>query len=418
MTETATPQAQADARLLPLHLDDAERDAPTPALDALLQRCFPTEREIEAILARKLARRTRPAPRPPTLEQLCDHVRSFLHSVLDEAFEVCDPRWFAGGASKIQMGFTLRRLVDGRVQDTPLVVRMEPAESLNSTSRAREFQLLEAFEAVLPVPRTHWVDAEGRHFPEPALIYAFSAGVTKPRQTRSGSLSGIGTQFPPALRERLAPQFVRHLATIHTHSPLGPGFEAFDLPAVGTTQSALWQLNRARRVWEEDRHGDLPVLEVATQWLLRNLPHLDVVSIVHGDYRSGNFLFDEASGEITAVLDWERGYLGDRHRDLAWATSPVFGGLAEDGCTFLASGLLPPEDFFERYERLSGLTVDRQRLRWYAVFNAYQVAVAAVATSYRVVRLAKSHQDILLASTEAVGWGAVEMLRRTLEDLT
>jgi aminoglycoside phosphotransferase (APT) family kinase protein len=143
-----------------------------------------------------------------------------------------------------------------------------------------------------------------------------------------------------------------------------------------------------------------------------------VVSIVHGDYRSGNFLFDEPSGEITAVLDWERGYLGDRHRDLAWATSPVFGGLAEDGCTFLASGLLPPEDFFERYERLSGLTVDRQRLRWYAVFNAYQVAVAAVATSYRVVRLAKSHQDILLASTEAVGWGAVEILRRTLEDLT
>jgi hypothetical protein len=41
-----------------------------------------------------------------------------------------------------------------------------------------------------------------------------------------------------------------------------------------------------------------------------------------------------------------------------------------------------------------------------------------VATSYRVVRLAKSHQDILLTSTEAVGWGAVEILRRTLEDLT
>jgi hypothetical protein len=44
------------------------------------------------------------------------------------------------------------------------------------------------------------------------------------------------------------------------------------------------------------------------------------------------------------------------------------------------------------------------------------VAVAAIATGHRVVRLQKSHQDILLASTEAVGWGAVEILRRTLEE--
>jgi aminoglycoside phosphotransferase (APT) family kinase protein len=408
-----------DARLLPLHLSDAERDAPPPALDALLRRCYPTEREIEAMLARKLAHRAQPAARPPTLQQLCEQVRAFLATVIDGPFEVGQPRWFAGGASKIQMGFTLRRTLDeGRMQDTPLVVRMEPAESLNATSRAREFQLLKAFEGRLPVPRTYWVDAEGRHFAEPALIYAYASGVTKPSRTRSGALSGIGTQFPAELRSKLAPQFVQHLATIHRHDGSGPGFEAFDRPRTGSTQSAEWQLNRARRVWEEDREGDLPLLELAANWLQRTLPTLDAVSIVHGDYRSGNFLFDEATAEITAVLDWERGYLGDRHRDLAWAASPVFGGLAEDGKTFLASGLLPPEQLFDDYQRLSGLSVDPQRLRWYAVFNAYQVAVAALATSRRVVRLAKSHQDILLASTEAVGWGAVELLRRTLEDLT
>ena len=26
--------------------------------------------------------------------------------------------------------------------------------------------------------------------------------------------------------------------------------------------------------------------------------------LIHGDYRTGNYLFDESSGEITALLDW------------------------------------------------------------------------------------------------------------------
>src|SRR6185295_16553503 len=159
---------------------------------------------------------------------------------------------------------------------------------------------------------------------------------------------------------------------IHRFDVASSPLQAFDRPAVGSTQSALWQLNRARRVWEEDRTGDEPIIECAANWLERNLPDLDTVSVVHGDYRSGNFLYDEASGRITAVLDWERGYLGDRHRDLAWSTNRVFGCLAEDGTTFLASGLAPVDAFFERYEQSSGLTVDPVRLRYYTIFNAYQ----------------------------------------------
>ena len=407
----------AVATILPLRIDDTHRDAPPAVLDELMRRCHPTEREMEAILGRKLARRHRPAVQAMSLGTLSEHLRQFLEGVVPGAFEIRDQRWFAGGASKIQMGFTLRWAPDGQSQDTPLVVRMEPSESLNSTSRAREFQLLQAFAGVILVPRTYWVDAEAASFPEPALIYAFSPGVTKPGRSASGSLSGIGTQFGPELRARLAPQFIEHLAAIHRFDVTDSGFEAFDLPQVGTTQSALWQLNRARRVWEEDRSGDVPVIEIAANWLERNLPKLDRVSVVHGDYRSGNFLFDEATAHITAVLDWERGYLGDRHRDLAWATSRVFGCLAEDGKTFLASGLATLDEFFERYEQASGLAVNPQRLRYYTLFNAYQVAVAAIATGYRVVHLSKSHQDILLASTEAVGWGAVEILRRTLEEL-
>jgi hypothetical protein len=52
------------------------------------------------------------------------------------------------------MGFSLDWHPPGaQRQRTRMVVRMEPAESLNSTSRTREFELLQAFEGIVPVPR-------------------------------------------------------------------------------------------------------------------------------------------------------------------------------------------------------------------------------------------------------------------------
>jgi len=273
---------------------------------------------------------------------------------------------------------------------------MDPAESHNATSKLREFELLRAFEGVLPVPRAYWVDTEARFFPEPVLIYAFVDGVTKPSKTLSGEVSGLGTNFGPDLRRRLAPQYLEHLAAIHTFDYSRATFTTLDVPEAGTPQGALWQLNRARRLWEEDRGEDLPLMEVAANWLERNVPDVDRVSLVHGDYRSGNFLFEEQTGRVTAWLDWERGHLGDRHRDLAWITQPVCGHYAEDGKTYLVCGLVPLKDFYASYERVSGLSVDPERLTWYRILNAYSMIVSTFGTAYRVVRLGKTHQDVLL----------------------
>jgi hypothetical protein len=54
------------------------------------------------------------------------------------------------------MGFTLRWAPDGgQLVDTRLVVRMEPAESVNATSRLREFEVLREMEGVVPVPHAY-----------------------------------------------------------------------------------------------------------------------------------------------------------------------------------------------------------------------------------------------------------------------
>lgn len=374
------------------------RDDPTPAFIADLRRRFPTEREVDLLLTRKMERRSGPPYRHVTLDELTGCVRRMLTDRIEGAFEISETAWLTGGASKVQMAFTL----DHAGKRERLVVRMDPSEGSNTTSRAREAELLEAFRGIVAVPEMRWLDAEAKWFPEPALVYTFVPGVAKPRDAAGGRIVGLGTNFGPRLRALLAPRFMRDLARIHTADTTRMRFTTMDRPAVGSTEAARWQLNRARRVWEEDRGADFPLMDVAANWLERNLPALDHLSVVHGDFRSGNFLFDEPSGEITAWLDWERGHLGDRHRDIAWLTQKEKGHLAEDGETYLACGLVPLEAFDALYEQASGLPVVPATLHWYRILNCYQIITTVMATAYRVAKLGKSHQDVLLTRLKGI----------------
>lgn len=391
------------------------RDRPTFEFIRRMTELYPVEKEIEDILRSKLERRNQPSTSSYSLEELEGSVRAMLHEKLHDEFSIQNMRWLSGGASKIQIAFELN-WADPNVgrTTTSMVLRMEPVESLNSTSRRREFQLLNYFHNIIPVPRVYWLDAEAQWFPQPAFVYAFAEGVTKPIGVQ-GSISGIGQKFPAKLRSTLGSQFVEHLARIHSQKPDPSKLTAFDFPPVGSEESALLQLNRARRVWEEDRGYELPIFDVATNWLSLNLPKLDRPSILHGEYRAGNFLFDEATEKITVWLDWERGYVGDRHRDLAWTITSSFGDYTEDG-TFLVSGLIPIDDFFAEYERQSGLTVDPERLKFYRVLNTYQMMVTTIATAYRLIRLGKTHQDVLISWLEGVGYTQAEVLRNLLEE--
>jgi aminoglycoside phosphotransferase (APT) family kinase protein len=383
--------------------DDARRDRPTPQFISELARRYPVEREIEKSLARKMERRNQGQFSRPSLDTLTSYLSNFLTETLDSPFEVSNVRWLNGGASKLQVAFDLA-WKDGLrgPRKEALVLRMEPAEALNSNSRLREYELLKAFKGVVPVPDVYFLDEHGDWFPEPTLIYSFASGVTKPPATHSGKIAGLGTDFGPELREKLAPQFMDYLAKIHTFDYSRHSFESMDEPEVGSTEAAVLQLNRAHRVWEEDAGDSAPLMAVAANWLERNLPKLDKVSVVHGDYRSGNFLYDPTTYQMTAWLDWERGYLGDRHRDLAWTAQRMFGHLHSDGSTYMVCGLVPIEEFYRQYEAISGLSVNEDTLHYYRVLNAYQLVATLLATSYRVTRLGRSHQDVLLARLRAL----------------
>lgn len=400
MTSTA---AASHDELVQLHLADPAayfglREDPPAALVADLKARFPMDRELERMLDRKLEHRAGRAYEHITLGEFAACLDRLLVDQVPGDHEITGARWFAGGASKLQLGcdLTWDDPERGRVTDA-VVVRMDPAESLNATSRRQEVEVLRAVEGHLPVPHVFWLDEDARWFPQPAMVYSYVSGVTKPELTSTGAVSGLGTDFGPALRGPLGEQFVAHLARLHTLDVADLELPSLDHPEPGSTDAPRWKLNQYRRVWEEDRGEDFPLVDAAASWLARHLPEVDRVSLLHGDYRSGNFLFDEADQRVTAWLDWEYTHLGDRHRDLAWVTDATFGHADADTGDYLVSGLFTEADFLARYEAASGLDVDPERLHFYKVANTHQLLVAVLATAYRIAGLGKTHQDVLLS---------------------
>ena len=392
------------------------RDHPTRDWIERVRGDYPTEADVDRMLTRKMLRRAQPSqPARYTMVELEAALRRFFDARLESGYHISDLRWLMGGASKIQLAFTLEWTEAGSRRRQKLVMRMEPEESLNSTSRLREQQIFTFFQGILPVPKVFWLDEDGSYLPQAAIIYEWVPGVSAPSR-KERRTAGIGQSFPPELRASLAPQFIDALVRIHTADFRRGDLSAFHVPAENSTETALLQLNRVLRIWEEDRGFDFPVFDCAVSWLLRNMPVLDRASILHGDFRAGNFLFDEESGRITAWLDFERGYIGDRHRDLAWTTLSSYGNTAEDGKTFLVSGLVPLETFLESYERQSGLSVDPARLKYYRVFNSLQNVLATLASAWRVVRLGKTHQDVLVATLESIGHAQADEICRLLEE--
>ena len=96
------------------------------------------------------------------------------------------------------------------------------------------------------------------------------------------------------------------------------------------------------------------------------------VAIVHGDYRTGNFL--EEGGRITAILDWELVHLGDPHEDLGWASLPMYKG----GSPYICR-LAEPEWFYRRYGEQVGFEVSMVSVHYYQVFNFLKLAATHMA---------------------------------------
>ncbi len=323
---------------------------------------------------------------------------------------VHDLRRLAGGASKEQFVFSLT--ADGEVSRR-CVLRLEPVEGVALTSRQRELEAMRIVQDVAPVPEVLWIDPDGAELGRPALVTEFVEGVTKPSDI-SSNVTGFGTVFSESLRERLAIPFIEHLKAIHAIDIHSPGLESFQIPNTDPLQAARWQLNWWTTVWHNDALRGVPALGLAERWMRENLPVTSELVLIHGDYRTGNYLFNENTAEITAILDWEFTHIGDFHEDLAWTVLRPWSQ-TENGAV-LASSLLPYDELAARYTTATGREIDTTTLHFYQVFCLYKCTVICLGSGLRAAHEAHNHQDALMSWLTPAGYVFLNELIDVLEE--
>jgi aminoglycoside phosphotransferase (APT) family kinase protein len=285
------------------------------------------------------------------LQSLADRLAAYLSQQWEADVHVGAIEQIPGGASRET--YRLAITMDGK--DRGVIVRRDPPSSLIDTERALEYRTYEAaYRAGIPVP-------------EPLLLEEDPSVLDRPFSVMvevTGCESAIANLSLPAydqVRDNIARKKWSLLGDIARREidELG-GAEFMDVP----THPARRELDYWANVIRTDALTGQPVAEATIRWLERHLPEpSDRLCLVHGDYRSGNFLYN-TDGDIPALLDWEMAHIGDPLEDLAWSLDPLWGWPEKA----LAGGLLPREEAIAIWEAAAGMTVDREQFRWWQVF--------------------------------------------------
>ncbi|MDE2363195.1 MAG: phosphotransferase family protein [Hyphomicrobiales bacterium] len=256
-----------------------------------------------------------------------------------------------GGASRETYRFVLE---DPSAGARKMILRLDPETSLIETHRRIEFAAIRAFMGTeAPVPDALWIEEDVGPLGGAFFVMA---------EIEGGETSPMKLTQPPfaAHLAETGRQKWTILGAIARRDPQTNGFAALFAPL---REDECWrrELDHWERVLDADELEPQPIQRAAIRWMRRNPPPpAQRLSIVHGDYRTGNLLV-APGGRIIGVLDWEMAHLGDPLEDLAWSVNRVWNFARDER----AGGMLPKDEAIAIWERASGLAVDRTALRWW-----------------------------------------------------
>ncbi|MFM0167416.1 phosphotransferase family protein [Paraburkholderia sediminicola] len=232
------------------------------------------------------------------------------------------------------------------------VLRRQPSGPLLKSAHAvdREFRVLDALAKTdVPVARAYHLCEDRNVIGTMFYVMSFEQG----RIFWNPALPEI----PRDERREYYDAVVRAMATLHDVDVNAAGLSDYGRPGnYFERQISLW--TRQYRAAETEH---VEAMETLIKWLPIQCPaQADEHSLVHGDFRIDNLIFDPHECRIKALLDWELSTLGHPIADLAYfcmclrlpTNAPIMG---LQGQIRHALGLPEEQGIVERYCDLRGI---------------------------------------------------------------
>ena len=288
---------------------------------------------------------------------LVERLSAYLERLWSRPVRVEDLSRIPGGASRETYRFDAV-FDDGERRG--LILRRDPTGSLIDTDRATEFLAYQSFYGVVPVPEPVALEIDPGPLERPFFIMG----------RVDGGVGRIAPSAPiPTARMPTAvgcKSLFAILGRIARADPAGlPIARAPSTPRL-SMNAGDGSLMPGRAVLLRDERHSQPIAHAALRRLRRNPPPpAQKLSVVHGDYRSGNFL--HAEGKVIAILDWEMAHLGDPIRRPSLVPRPHVEPFRrkharQEPCRWRRRSPI--------WERESGLQADPKALHWWGLFNS------------------------------------------------
>ncbi|MDQ3646020.1 MAG: phosphotransferase family protein [Actinomycetota bacterium] len=254
------------------------------------------------------------------------------------------------------------------------VLRRPPLGAFLPTAHdvAREYRVLDALkDTPVRVPRVLLMCEDDSVIGAPFYVMERIRGVVV--------RSSLPDAFTEEHRAAIGHELVDALVELHAVDPASCGLEGFGKPS--------GYLERQLRRWKGQLELTLPFtrplpdLERVGEWLHGHAPRSQDTTIVHGDYKLDNVMFDsDLPVRLIALLDWEMSTLGDPLADLGWMISfwrepsdPEDDVFARTTRVTELPGFASRADLTERYASATGRDVSE--LSWYRVLAIWKLAI-------------------------------------------
>lgn len=265
--------------------------------------------------------------------------------------------------------------------DTPAqsyVLRRQPFGKLLPSAHAvdREYAAMHALEPTgFPVPRTYGLCEDPEVIGSKFLVMGLADG----RSLWNGALPGLA----PKHRRAIYRAMIDTIADLHLQDPAAIGLGDFGK----ATDYCARQIARWSKQYRLSETEHMPQMEQLVEWLPATIPLQHGSSVVHGDYRLDNLIFEKGADAVLAVLDWELSTLGDPIADFSYLMlnwhNPADGRAGLLGLDLPALGIPTQDQAVARYVERTGYPVPP--MDWYFAYNLFRLAGIMQGIKKRVI---------------------------------